>query len=445
MAFGEQTISALSTISIIFAFIFVAKLKKMKRLLFFLVFIFSLPQLRADDFKRAQQILDWIQVGQGDSLMARFHPVIRPTLPPSTVKKIWEQLKLQGGELKGQGTWKVERRDTLLLEQCRLIFENGPVRFSLLTDDHHFIVGFHFTPIVGTASVSKNTEQPGVDYVERDTFLINGRVKLPATFCRPVQSDTLYPVVVMVHGIGPMDKDGTLGPNKPFLEVAHRLAAKGVASFRYDKRTFVYGARVMELSGVLTYDTEVVDDAVAALEMAAHLPEVDHSRVYVLGHSLGGMLAPRIAMLSRVPLAGMISVAGSARQLEELLRSQFRYLSRLQGTPESEADSLTRLIYSKMSAPYRTFAAEYNPVGTARGLRMPMLFLQGGHDFQVTATDFNMWKKGLEGCRNARFVWLENCDHLLRETREMAVPKNYMLPGRVSGKAVEAIEKFIKD
>ncbi|MDZ7606573.1 MAG: hypothetical protein U5K79_13515 [Cyclobacteriaceae bacterium] len=52
-----------------------------------------------------------------------------------------------------------------------------------------------------------------------------------------------FPIVLFVHGSGPNDRDETIGPNKPFRDIAYGLAEKGIASLRYDKRTFVYGIR----------------------------------------------------------------------------------------------------------------------------------------------------------------------------------------------------------
>ena len=399
--------------------------------------------MHADEYERAQRILDWIKGGEGDSLVSRFHPAIRATLPATSINKIWAQLEEQSGTFLERSCWQSEQRDTLLLEQCRLIFEEGQVRFGLLTDENQYIVGFHFKPIVKNVLPTPVEKTDQKNYIEKDTFLLNGSIKLPATLCLPLHGDHRFPVVVMVHGLGPTDKDGTLGPNKPYREVARSFAAQGIATFRYDKRTFVYGSCPNKLGEAATYDSEIVDDAIVALDMVAQLPEIDIRRIYVLGHSLGGMLVPRVSLLSNIPLAGMISIAGPARHLEEWLRAQFRYLAELEGTSLAQADSLTDIIYSKMPPPYRSFAAAYNPVGTARGLHIPMLFLQGGHDFQVTSVDFDLWKKGLEGCDNVHFVWLENCDHLLREIPDMAVPEIYMRPGKVSEKAVDAVVNFI--
>lgn len=416
----------------------------MKKCFWLWLLMLPLLPLQADDFERAQRVLVQVRQGQGDSLVAQFHPAIREALPAEAVSQLWKQLEQERGALLRQGPWRAERRDTLLLEQCHLYFEKDSLTFSLLTDSCRYIVGFHFTPLLVPVEYAPEKVQAEVDYEERDTLVVNDRYRLPATICQPVrQRDSLWPVLVFVHDVGPVDRDGTLGPNKPFRETARRLAASGIASLRYDKRSFVYGARTNEWNGVTTYDTEVVDDALRALECAARLPGVDSLRVYVAGHSLGGMLAPRIAMLSRVPVAGLIALAGAARPLQELLQAQMRYMATVQGGTMAEADSLSNFLYTRMSEPYRAFAAAYNPVGTARGLRMPMLFLQGGHDYQVTRADFQLWQRGLEGREGVRFVWLEECDHLFRETPRMAVPEDYMQPGNVSDRVLRAIISFV--
>ena len=417
----------------------------MKNFIILLLFIFTLPNMRADDFKRAEHILDLIKAGQGDSLVTRFHPAIKQTLPATVIDHLWEGLLATSGDLKVQMPWSATHRDTVLLEQCDLVFENQSVKFSLMTDTTQYIVGFHFTPIAHLYDSLPEYERSKWPFREKDTLLVNGRLKLPAVFCQPAVLEGRVPVVVFVHDVGPYDRDATFGPNKPFRDVAHRLAEEGIASLRYDNRTYVYGSRAQEMGGTLTYDTEIVDDALSALQFVSRYEEVDSQQIYVVGHSMGGMLAPRIAMLSRVPLAGMVSVAGAARHLKDVLRSQLRYMAELEGADIGQADSLTNMIYGKLSLSYRSFAAAYNPVGTARGLNLPMLFMQGGHDFKVTKVDFDLWKEGLEGRPNARFVWLEKGDHLLREQPTMSVPNVYMLPGQISAEAIAALVSFIKE
>src|SRR5262249_57372826 len=117
-----------------------------------------------------------------------------------------------------------------------------------------------------------------------------------------------FPGVGLAHGSGPNDRDETIAQNKPFKDLALGLASRGIAVLRYDKRTKVYPAKMAGLAG-LTVKDEVVDDAIAAASMLRSQPRIDPARVFVLGHSLGGMLVPRIAAAD-AKLAGVIVMAG---------------------------------------------------------------------------------------------------------------------------------------
>ena len=98
-----------------------------------------------------------------------------------------------------------------------------------------------------------------VAFTERGFEVVNGEHRLPGTLCLP--DGDVRAVVVFVHGSGPQDRDETLGPNRFFLSLAHAFAAEGIASLRYDKRTFVEKRAVEGF----TYREESVDDAVIFL------------------------------------------------------------------------------------------------------------------------------------------------------------------------------------
>ena len=124
--------------------------------------------------------------------------------------------------------------------------------------------------------------------------------ELPGILTLPT-GDGPFPAVVLVHGSGPNDMDETIGNVKPFRDLAEGLAAKGVAVYRYDKRTYTLGMKMAENhQGTLMEET--VDDAVAAVQLLAQQDQIDASRIYVLGHSLGGNAIPMIdKMLKEQP------------------------------------------------------------------------------------------------------------------------------------------------
>src|SRR5688572_12707809 len=204
-----------------------------------------------------------------------------------------------------------------------------------------------------------------------------------------------FPAVVLVHGSGSNDRDTSIGPNKPFRDLAEGLASRGLAVLRYDKRTRTHASRIARLRD-FTVKEEVVDDAVAAVKKMRETRGIRADRVFVLGHSLGGMLAPRIAAADP-SIAGLILMAAATTPLEQAIVNQARYLAMLDGQVSAEEqmtlDSAAKLaaavraiqpsdppiVSSPFSAPasYWLDLRGYDPTAAASRLKQPMLVLQG--------------------------------------------------------------------
>ena len=256
--------------------------------------------------------------------------------------------------------------------------------------------------------------------------------------------------------------DETFGPNKPFRDIACGIATNGIAVMRYDKRTKVYAAEMSKLPN-LTVVEEVLDDVVSAVKLAKTIPGVDTSKILVLGHSLGGMLAPRIASI--IPsLAGIIVMAGNSRPLEDLVLDQYKYILGLDGLTDIEKETIANIqkqidkLHSKnfnletlsielplnLPASYWWDLQNYHQKEVAAKLKLPMLFLQGEADYQVTMTDFNGWKKTLEKNTAVQFISYPNLNHLFIEGPAKSVPEDYEKTGNVSEKVIKDITEWIK-
>ena len=126
---------------------------------------------------------------------------------------------------------------------------------------------------------------------------------------------------------------------KPYKDLAFGLASKGVAVLRYEKRTKQHGKKIAA-DKTLTVNQESVDDAVLAVELLRKTEKIDAKRIFVLGHSLGGYLIPRIAKRTD-KVAGFISLAGATQKLEDVILEQNRYFAMLDG--EISKDEQTQL------------------------------------------------------------------------------------------------------
>ena len=272
---------------------------------------------------------------------------------------------------------------------------------------------------------------------ERETTIGEDEWKLPGTLMIPTGKGP-FPAVVLVHGSGPADRDESILDNKPFRDLGEGLASRGVAVLRYEKRTKVYRAQMARLKHLITVQEETVEDAVRAAALLRAQPEVDPARVFVLGHSLGGYVAPRIAKQDP-RLAGLILMAASVRPLEELVGEQFAYL----GVTGAKLDKAKAQLLSVLPPSYMQDLKNYNPAEEAKQLTLAILILQGERDYQVTMKDFNLWEAALAERKNVTFHSYPSLNHLFIAGEGKSLPAEYLKAGHVQPEVIEEIANWI--
>ena len=144
-------------------------------------------------------------------------------------------------------------------------------------------------------------------------------------------ADEAVPAVVIVHGSGPIDRDGSIMGNRIYYEIAVYLSTHGIAVLRYDKRSFVHGEALVSTFGAeMSVLEETIEDAILAADFLRADPRIDSERIFILGHSLGGALAPGIHA-NGGDFAGLILLAGSPRCLLDVAIEQFEAAAIYQG------------------------------------------------------------------------------------------------------------------
>ena len=416
----------------------------MKKILpFFIGSLFLVSTLHAQqtNLQRAATILQWMKDTQCDSIYACFDAKMQQAISSSQLKDMWTQVEQQLGPLEKEKEWKQDAIDGTVVYYTDLQFQRAPLRLLVTFNADNKVSGLR---LLSVPPEEKPLVAPfdSVHLEESPIEVVSGKYKLPGTLTRP-KGKTHLPIIILVHGSGPQDRDGSIGPNKIYRDIAWGLAAQGIAVLRYDKRTYVYGKASVPEGKEITPDEEVVEDAVSACQLAASLPFIDKRKVFIAGHSLGGLLAPLIA--TRCPsVTGLILLAAPSRPQDDILKEQIRYLGSLNGNTDEKllAQQYQQI---KAAAPqiYWDYLDKYAPVMTACSLSVPMLFLQGERDYQVTMQDFAMWKLGMFGKTNATFQSYPTLNHCFMEGTGKSTPMEYNHPARVSGKVMEDIAKWV--
>lgn len=376
-------------------------MSRMIRLMVLLVLAFALPVAAAppDPVAIATRLLNQLDAGGFEAATGPFTPQMREAVSADALRQIWGSLPPAAG----RGEAVVQKAEGATIVVIPLHRQGMELLAQVAIVDDGRIAGFMVEPAPPPPAPAPPADAP---YVEREARVGEGERALPATLTMP-RGDGPFPAVVLVHGSGPQDRDETIGANRPFLDIARGLAARGIATLRYDKRT---QARPQDFAaGDVDVDSETTDDAVAALATLRATPGIDPARVFVLGHSQGGMLAPRIAKRSG-HVAGVIMLAAPARPLLDLLPEQNRYLMGLDGRIDAQEQAFLDALDGRIAAirsgrevpvqeaPLGLPAAYWRstdavrPVDELEAVQVPALLLQGGRDFQVVDADWQLWQ-----------------------------------------------------
>jgi uncharacterized protein len=417
----------------------------------------------ADAIAHARTVLAWLTQQDVARLQEQFTDKMKAALPPAALQTRWSDLLRQAGAYKscsGDSRVVVIADKQMVITACQ--FERATIDVQIAFDADDKISGMAFRPAaVPAAAYTLPTYANPSSYTEAEITVGSGEWALPGTLALP-NGPGPFPSAVLVHGSGPNDRDETIGPNKPFKDLAGGLASRGIAVLRYDKRTKVHGAKLVGLAD-FTVKQEVVDDALEAVKALRANPKIDRARVFVLGHSLGGMVIPRIGGADP-DLAGLIVMAGPARLIDEAMLEQTRDIAMADGamSPDEQSliDEVAKLVarvkaltpddaksaarISGAPAAYWLDLRGYDAPAAAKALKQPLLVLQGERDYQVTPAEFERWKAALAGHAAATFRSYPALNHLFIAGTGKSLPAEYQASGHVAEDVVTDIAAFIK-
>ncbi|WP_433435057.1 serine aminopeptidase domain-containing protein [Nonomuraea sp. CA-141351] len=410
--------------------------------------------MASDPAATATTVVGMARDGRFTEIEDLFAAPLRAVVSAETLRAAWAAETGVKGPVSAVGEPVSEPiQEGLVRVSVPVTCERGGLTVVMSVDDAGLLNGLRLAP----ASVAQWAPPP---YARPETFdehevtVGSGPLAVPGTLSLP-RGGGPWPGVVLLSGGGPFDRDATSGPNKPLKDLAWGLAGMGVAVLRYDKVTHVHA-----LADDFTMADEYVPHTVAAVHLLQRRPNVDPARVFVLGHSMGGKAAPRIAA-AEPSVAGLVILAGDAQPMHEAAVRTVRYLAALNPAAQAAVETIERqaamvagpdlspdtpaaeLLFG-CSGSYWLDMRGYDPVATAAALDKPMLLLQGARDYQVTVEDdLARWKAGLAHRPDVTFRVYDADDHLFFPGEGPSGPADYEPAQHVDPAVVADIAEWL--
>ncbi|HEY1219911.1 MAG: alpha/beta fold hydrolase [Bryobacteraceae bacterium] len=424
------------------------------------------PKTTSDLESLAKDLTQQSAARQFDLIVTHFDEAMTSAMPAAKLVEFWDGLVGQMGAFQSIAGTRVQTVQGYQVVLVTSKFEKATLNVKWVFDSKSRVAGFFVVPVESDAPWTPPNYAKPSSFHEQQITVGSAPWQLPGTLTLPNGTGP-FPAVVLVHGSGPHDQDEAIGPNKPFKDLAWGLASRNIAVVRYNKRTLQYGKEIKVQGAGLTVHEETVEDARLAVALLAKRPEIDSRRIFVLGHSLGGMLAPRIAQ-GEAQVAGLVMLAGTTRPLEQVIVEQLKYIAGLDGkiapaaqkqieaaeqsakeieSPTLAADAKLNVLGTTIYGSYFLDLRSYHPAEVAAQLKIPMLILRGERDYQVTSEDFDGWKKALAGKPEVTLKVYPGLFHLFMPSSSpgtgLGTPADYQKPGHVVEPVIEDIASWI--
>ena len=410
--------------------------------------------------------LELAQTGRFAAIRDLFAPRLQALVAPEALEAAWKsELDRRGAVTSTGGPVSEPGPAGVVVVKVPVTCQAGGFALIASVTEAGRLAGLQLAPLSAAAPIAPWEPPEYADpesFDEHEVALGSGPLAVSGTTSVP-RGPARVPAVVLLAGSGSLDRDETIGRNKPLKDVAWGLASRGIAVLRFDKVTYAHASELRDASQ-FTLDDEYLPQALAAVGLLQTHPAVDRARVFLLGHSLGGTVAPRIVMADP-SIAGIVMLAGGAAPMHWVIVRQFRYLASLR--PESEAasqpmiETLTeqaRLIDSPeltastpaerlpfgAPASYWLDVRGYDAAGLAATLGKPMLILQGARDYQVTvADDLARWEAALDGRPGVTIRVYPDLNHLFAPGSGPSSPAEYEPAQHVDPTVVEDIASWL--
>ncbi|KAF5008063.1 hypothetical protein FDECE_5646 [Fusarium decemcellulare] len=420
--------------------------------------------------QQANATLRYLENGEWALLRQQFMAPLRLFLTESTLSSGWKAALRIFGSVQQIGSPVVTARWFGYSVQVPIQFSRSTLGllFSMTPSGKLFGLNIAMQPSSPWQAPKYATTDPR----ESSFRLGRGLLRVNATLTLPFQKEAVgkMPCIILIGGSGPVDKDSTVGALKPFKDLALGLASLGIATCRFDKVTSTIIGKLLLRRKTMTLSDEYVHHVISAVHQVRQHPEIDASKVFLLGHSLGTLIAATLTSTD-LPVAGCVLMAPPAEPMYRSAIRQLRYLSSLNsetqsGTNHDEQDDYVLQLQKEadiadspslnsntpakdlpfgLGPSYWLEYREFDARETLVNVRKPVLFLQGRRDYQVTyQEDYAAFHAQLKDYANLDFRVYDDLNHLFVAGEGRSTPLEYNTPGNVDFQVLRDIERWIQ-
>lgn len=390
----------------------------------------------------AAHVVELARTGRFTEVEALFARRLRKVVSAKTFRDGWTIELGALGAITAIGDPATEPGEAGLVRvHVPVIAERGSLDVVMSIDDAGTLHGLRLAQAAPVTWQPPSYADPA-RFHEQDVTLDAEPVAVGGTLTLPTGPGP-WPAAILLPGGGPFDRDETSGLNKPFKDLTWGLASRGVAVARFDLLS--HQRPDLAAAAGFTMSHEYVPHALAALRLLQQQPTVDSERVFLIGHSMGGRVAPRVAAADTT-VAGLVLLGADASPMQRAAARVARHLASLSpdSVPRAVLDQIDRqiaLIESPDFSPttpgadlpfgwpgsYWLDIRDDDPVGTAAALHKPMFIAQGARDYQVTvADDLTRWQAGLAGRDDVTFAVYDADDHMFFPGEGPSSPAGYV-------------------
>jgi dienelactone hydrolase len=414
------------------------------------------------------EALELARTGRFAAIRDLFAPHLQPYVVPEALAEAWEAALQRQGEITTVGTAVTEPAPPAgVTVKLPVACRHGGFTIVCTVADDGRLLGLQLAPLDAAEPIAPWQPPSYADpatFEEQEVTLETGPRLVPGTITAPLDRVRPGAAVVLLAGSGSLDRDETIGRNKPLKDIAWGLASRGITVVRFDKVTYTHASDLKDAQN-FTLSDEYLPQAIAAIRLLQRHPTVDPDRIFLLGHSLGGTVAPRIA--SEEPsVAGLILFAGGAQPLHWAIVRQTRHLASLNSVTARAAqpaiDTLTEKAQRVDSpdlclstpaselplgapASYWLDLRDYQPAQLAASLDKPILILQGGRDYQVTVdNDLNLWQQALADDDDVTVHVYASLNHLFTPGEGPSSPAEYEPAQHVDPTVISDIVNWLR-